>query len=114
MRKVSLALCLVLFGTAAWAGVVDTADASKHVGETASVQGVVSGVHTSRSGNTFINLGGRYPNQAFSGVILRTDAAVVGNVSALNGKTVGITGLIRFYDGKPEIIISSRLQSAVR
>ena len=41
------------------------AEATKHVGETATVSDKVDGVHQSGKGNIFLNMGGKYPNQAF-------------------------------------------------
>jgi DNA/RNA endonuclease YhcR with UshA esterase domain len=38
----------------------------------------------------------------------------VGDVSDLVGRTVDITGEIRIYRGRPEIVISSRKQIAAR
>jgi hypothetical protein len=43
--------------------------AASHVGEYATVEGVVAKVFTSKSGNTFLNIGARYPNQTFTGWI---------------------------------------------
>ena len=58
-----------------------------------------------RSGVTFLDLGGRYPNEAFMAVIFSGDAGKFPNVHALEGKTVDITGPVRLYKGKPEIIL---------
>ena len=41
-------------------------EAAKHVGETATVTDRVDGVHQSGKGNIFLNMGGKYPNQAFT------------------------------------------------
>ena len=40
--------------------------AAGHVGEYATVEGVVAKVFTSKSGNTFLNIGAAYPNQTFT------------------------------------------------
>jgi DNA/RNA endonuclease YhcR with UshA esterase domain len=40
-------------------------------------------------------------------------AAKVGDVSGLTGKKVGITGMIRTYKSKPEIIVKSADQIKV-
>jgi hypothetical protein len=44
-------------------------EAAKHVGETATITGMVDGVHQSGKGNIFLNMGGKYPNQAFTAFI---------------------------------------------
>jgi hypothetical protein len=68
-----------------------------------------------RSGSaTFIDMGGSYPDNAFTRVIFASDMGTVGDVSDLAGKTVDINGEVREYRGKPEIAISSREQVKVR
>jgi len=49
--------------------VVSGAQAKQHIGQDVTVEGVVTAVSTSRKGNTFINFGGVYPNQTFTGWI---------------------------------------------
>jgi hypothetical protein len=92
-------------------GTISPEQASSHEGTSATVEGTVNDVHTARSGRvTFIDMGGRYPDNAFTGVVFAGDMATVGDVSDLAGKTVDISGEVREYRGKPEIIISSRNQ----
>src|SRR5262244_3703816 len=59
---------------AAQQAVIGDAQASAHVGETATVEGVVANVFTSRAGNTFLNFGRAYPNQTFTAVVFRSTA----------------------------------------
>ncbi len=83
-------------------------DASSYVGQTVTIKGIVDGVHTaSRSGVTFIDMGGQYPNNSFTGVIFREDTAKFPSVGSLSGKVVEITGRVRLYKGKPEIILKA-------
>jgi DNA/RNA endonuclease YhcR with UshA esterase domain len=91
------------------AGVVTAADAAAHVGETVTVEGIVSEVHVSERA-TFIDLGGRYPNEEFTGVIFTSDAGAFSNVDAYEGKTLDITGTVQLYRGRPEIILTSPSQ----
>ena len=49
--------------------VIKDSEAANHIGETVEVRGMVSSVHTSRKDNSFLNMGGVYPNQAFTGFI---------------------------------------------
>ena len=63
-------------------------------------------VFTSKSGNTFLNIGAAYPNQTFTCWI--PPASPVSKSAALSdieGKRVKITGRIELYKGKPEIRI---------
>jgi DNA/RNA endonuclease YhcR with UshA esterase domain len=83
------------------------ADAKAHVGQTVTVEAAVSDVHTGRSGVTFIDIGGRYPDNTFTAVIFAGDVAKFPNASALDGKTVAISGPVQLYQGRPEIILKS-------
>ena len=110
--KVAWIACLTaLFAVPALAGVVAATAASSHVGQSVTLEGLVSEVHTARSGKeTFIDIGGMFPNQAFTAVIFAASIAAVGDVSGLAGKTVDLTGTAQMYEGKPEMIITSRGQ----
>ena len=91
--------------------IIAAADAPKHVGETVTVEGTVSAVHTdSRSGITFIDMGGRYPDQAFTGVIFKDDAGKFPNVESLTGKVVDMTGPVHDYKGRPETVLNDPAQ----
>ncbi|MDE1985050.1 MAG: nucleotide-binding protein [Alphaproteobacteria bacterium] len=108
MRQFSLALGLALIATPAFAQTIRPADAGAHVGQTITVEGVVSEIHTAAgSGTTFIDMGGRYPDNVFTAVIFPADARTFPNVGMLNGKTVDVIGPVRLYDGKPEIILKA-------
>jgi DNA/RNA endonuclease YhcR with UshA esterase domain len=75
-----------------------------------TVRGVVDEVHTSSRGNIFLNMGGHYPNQAFTGFIRASDASEFANVHAVQGKPASISGTIKLYKGKPEIELQSATQ----
>src|SRR4051812_25142150 len=85
-------------------------EAAKHVGETAAVTDRVDGVHQSGKGNIFLNMGGKYPNQAFTAFIPSGSAAQFANAQQYEGKTVSVSGKIQLYKGKPEIIVNSPSQ----
>lgn len=111
MRTLILTLGFALLAAPALAETIQPTDAAAHVGQTVTVAGTVSEVHTStRSGATFVNMGGRYPDDAFTGVIFSEDASKFPGVEALSGKTVEITGLVRLHKGKPEIVLKDRAQ----
>ena len=111
LRALVLILGFVLAATPAAAETIKPADARAHVGQTVTVEGVVSEVHVaSGSGMTFIDMGGRYPDNAFAAVIFRDDAGKFPNVAALNGKTVDITGAVKLFKGKAEIILKDAAQ----
>jgi hypothetical protein len=61
-------------------------------------------------GVTFIDLGGRYPNNAFTAVIFSQDAGKFPDVGSLRDKPVEITGRVRLYMRKPEIFLRAASQ----
>ena len=91
--------------------VIPDSEAAQHVGQDVTVEGIVTAVSTSRKGNAFINFGGVYPNQTFTGWIpTGTPLASYASLQLLKGKKVKITGRIELYRGKPEIRVLSKSQ----
>jgi DNA/RNA endonuclease YhcR with UshA esterase domain len=90
------------------------AEAAKHVGETATVTGTVDGFHQSGKGNMFLNMGGKYPNQAFTAFIPAGSAAQFSNAQQYEGRTITVSGKIALYKGKPEIIVNSPSQISAK
>jgi micrococcal nuclease len=80
-------------------------EAPEHVGEYACVAGRVDHVYTSQRGTIFINFCPDYKTCPFGAVIFVTDAYKFPNPNQYEGKTVEITGLIKSYQGRPEIIL---------
>jgi hypothetical protein len=64
---VLLGLCSVIL--AQTTTIIPANEAAAHVGEYGLFEGVVAKVLTSKSGNTFLNIGASYPNQVFTGWI---------------------------------------------
>ncbi|MGH6888450.1 MAG: hypothetical protein ACREHF_04530 [Rhizomicrobium sp.] len=123
MRITGLTICALLAlassacsqATSPSPGTIPPEQAGSHVGQTVTIEGIVSEVHTARSGSaTFIDMGGDYPDNAFTGVIFASNMGMVGDVSDLTGKTVDINGAIRLYRDSPEIVIESRGQIKTR
>jgi hypothetical protein len=92
------------------AGIYSDAEAIGHVGEQATVVGTVVSVHTSRSGNTFLNFGADYPRQTFTAALLDPHHPQAARLVELKGKRVRVHGLIRLYHGQPEIVIQEPSQ----
>jgi hypothetical protein len=82
-------------------------EAAKHVGETATITGRVDGFHQSGKGNIFLNMGGKYPNQAFTAFIPSASAAQFPRAQEYEGKTIAVSGKITLYHGKPEIVVNA-------
>lgn len=102
----SLTAAIICAGLLISSAVVQTAtiiqanEAAAHVGEYATVEGVVAKVFTSNKGNTFLNIGAAYPNQTFTGSI--PPASPVSKSAVLSdneGKHVKITG-----SGQPQLV----------
>lgn len=81
--------------------VVTPQEAAQHEGKVVTVKGKVDGQRMASSGTTFLNFGGRHPNQIFSCRAF-ADKFPEG-VPACEGKTVEVTGKVKMHDGKPSI-----------
>jgi RecJ-like exonuclease len=86
---------------------ITPADAKTHVGQTVTVEGAVGNIAAGRSGTTFIDVGGRYPDNSFAAVIFAADRSKFPDLKTFDGKVVDITGAVTLYRGKPEIILKS-------
>ena len=89
-------------------------DAAHHVGETATVCGVVASAKFDanlQSQPTFLDFAKPYPGQVFTAVIFGADRAKFGAPeTALRGKRVCVTGKIQQLHDLPEIILSDPKQ----
>ena len=89
-------------------------EAPEHVGEYACVAGRVNYVYTSKKGNIFINFCPDYKTCPFGIAIFSSDAYKFPNPNQYEGKTVEITGLIRSYQGRPEIVLNEPGQIKIK
>jgi len=105
-----MATLLIAAPLAAQHRVVLDSQAASHVGQMVTVEGTVASVHTTRTGTTFLNFGAAYPNQTFTAVIFRSAASRFPDPQQWSGKEVRVTGQVRLYRGKPEIILEEPSQ----
>ncbi len=91
-------------------GTYDYTDASKHVGEYASVRGTLVKAYTSKTGTVFLDFCASYKTCQFSGVIFADDAKKFGDLSRYEDTTVTLTGKISSYEGKAQIVLSDPSQ----
>lgn len=105
---------ILIFATATQAETISPQEAPQYVGYSVTVEGLVRQVSTSRGGTTFINFGGRFPNHIFYAVIFKNSAGKFSSVRALEGRQVAISGKIKLYKGKPQIILTSPSQIELR
>jgi DNA/RNA endonuclease YhcR with UshA esterase domain len=57
-----------------------------------------------------LNFGGSYPQQTFTAFIPVRNAATFPNAHELQGKTVEVSGPVKLYKGKPEIVLETASQ----
>ena len=115
MKKLFIALLFALVAAPALAETIPAAEAKNHIDKDVTVEGVVSEVHHAASGKViFIEIGGRYPRNPFSAVIFKDHFNKFPTVDSLAGKTVDITGRIKEYRGRPEIVLDDPEQLKVK
>ena len=112
---VFLAVALLTAGSAASAEKKLTpAEAGQHVGETATVCGAVASARyaeRTRGRPTFLNLDKPYPDPVFTILIWGENRGKFGTPEqSLLHKRVCVSGSIREYGGKPEIIAAEPSQ----
>ncbi len=88
-------------------GIIDYTQAAAHIGEYASVRGVLVTAYTSKSGTIFLDFCKNYKTCPFSGVIFADDAKKFGDLSRYKGETIILTGKISSYQGRTEIVLSN-------
>jgi hypothetical protein len=82
----------------------DYKDAPDHIGERAIIKGTVLKVFTAKSGVTFFDFCAKFDDCPFSAVIFASDLEKFGDVKK-NERTVRISGLIKSYNGKAEVVL---------
>jgi hypothetical protein len=88
---------------------ITASEAAAYIGQTATVCGnVVSTKYAYRSKGqpTFLNLDEPYPRQIFTALVWGSDRPAFGAPeTTYSGKSICVTGQIKSYRGKPEIIV---------
>jgi hypothetical protein len=103
----NLLLCLIA-AHADELPVIKDSEAVQYVGKIVEVRGLVVSVTISPLGTAFINFGREYPDQTFAGFIAAdSKMATDQRITTLQGKIIGITGMIELYQGKPEIEVTA-------
>ncbi len=91
-----------------------TTQASKHIGKSGKVCGIVSGGYYAQSSKgkpTFINLDGVYPHNAFTVVIWGYNRHKFRTAEReYKDKRLCVTGKISAYKGVPQIVVDHRKQ----
>lgn len=84
----------------------DFTEAMDHIGEYAKVKGEVLRIFTAKSGVTFLDFCEDWSSCSFSAVIFSSDLKKFTDISQYERKVV-ITGQIKSYNGKAEIILKN-------
>jgi hypothetical protein len=109
-----LLILSLLIAISAQAQTITPKQAKDSVGKTETVCGAVFNVHVGPN-KTYINFGDAYPNQVFSVAIDNDDASKFSyKLETLENKKVCITGLLKMYKEKPEIIVTDEKQIEIK
>ncbi len=92
--------------------IIDACDAKKYIGKKAIVEGKVVEIKNITKA-IFLNFERPYPNQCFTAVIFASKFSLFPNVYSYKGKLVRVDGIIKEYNGKPEIILEDPNQIQV-
>lgn len=84
--------------------------APEHVGKTMCVTGTVLKVGQSSAGSMFLDFCDDYRKCPFVVIVFRSNLKNVGDVRVLEGQTIEITGKIKEWNDRAEIILKNRLQ----
>jgi len=103
-------LCFLALAVCSSASCLPTADAGKHVGETACIHGRILNVSVTPSGAHLLQFCPEGQRCGFSAVVFAKDLRQVGDVRTLAGKEVDVKGQIRLYAGQPEVIVRDSRQ----
>jgi hypothetical protein len=88
--------------------------AGDFVGDTKCIFGRVDRVFISSGGTIFLDFCPDYKTCPFSAVIFKSDSAKFPDVEKYEGKNVEISGLVKTYQGRPEIILNDANQIEVK
>jgi hypothetical protein len=116
--KLFIFTVLMVCPIAAYAAPLNPEEAASHVGENATVCGLVASARYAAQATaapTFLDFGKPYPNQIFTAIIFGSDRTKFGAPEiSLREKQVCVTGELFLYQGKPEIILRDPKQLSVR
>lgn len=88
---------------------ITASEAAAYIGQTATVCGNVASTkyaYRSKGQPTFLNLDEPYPRQIFTALVWGSDRPSFGAPeTTYSGKSICVTGQIKSYRGKPEIIV---------
>lgn len=92
--------------------VINACDARNYIGKEKIVEGQIVDGYKSRTNTVFLNFEKPYPNQCFTAVIFSSNLVNFPEnpQNYYKGKIVRVRGIIKEYEGKPEIILKNSSQ----
>jgi DNA/RNA endonuclease YhcR with UshA esterase domain len=108
-------IAILLLSTALWSSTaaakcIPYTGADNRIGDQACVTGKVVKVAESKSGTFFLNFCEKYQGCPFTVVVFPSNLKDVGDVRALEGKTIEIFGKITSWRGHAEIVLKDARQ----
>ena len=105
-----LLVSILLWSSTAAAKCIPYTEADNRIGDQACVTGKVVKVAQSNSGTFFLNFCEKYQGCPFTVVVFPSNLKDVGDVRALEGKTIEIFGKITSWRGHAEIVLKDARQ----
>lgn len=117
MKSIILVLFLAITSISKAQAISATLDNSATFeGKTVTLCEKVTSTHVTKSGNILLNFGKPYPNNSFTVVIFPNDSAkfTYNPSETLKDKVICVTGIVKMYNGKPEIIVSKEDEIVIK
>lgn len=119
MRRIFAMVILCFLMSSLSGQTVGPEEASKFIGQKKTVCGKVFGgrfLENAKDGPTLLNMGAAYPNNPFTFVIFANDRKnfAFKPEEFLIDKDVCVTGDIKDYKGKPEIVLTDSTQIRIK
>lgn len=86
--------------------IIKTDSVKAYVGKEVIVKGTVSEVTILKSGLTYLNIDGKFPDNKFTALVFKRDAEPFGDLKVWEKKKVELTGKIDDYKGKAQMILT--------
>jgi hypothetical protein len=105
-RALAATLATALFPASLAAECIPYTEAPERIGKIVCVRGTVVRVAAGRTGVTYLDFCDDYRVCPFVVVIFPRDLRQIGDVRQLTGKVIEISGKIKLYNDRPEIVLS--------
>jgi DNA/RNA endonuclease YhcR with UshA esterase domain len=106
IRLAALFLFTILLVNSYAQKVIKTDSVKAYVGKEVTVKGTVSEITVTKSGLTYLNIDGKFPDNKFTALVFKRDAEPFGDLKVWEKKKIEITGKIEDYKGKPQIVLT--------